>query len=77
MEKTRASESRRKFLKAVPVAVAGAVTTKAWAQGQQTQGPVNAEASRRRESRPHVRDALRAFAVVRAERRPAFPQRLR
>jgi len=41
--KKDASESRRKFLKAVPVAVAGAVTTKAWAQGQQTQGPVNAD----------------------------------
>ncbi len=37
--------SRRKFLTAVPVAVAGAVTSKAWAQGQgaQNAGPVTAE----------------------------------
>jgi len=36
--------SRRKFLKTVPAAVAGAVTTKAWAQGRGgPQGPVTAD----------------------------------
>jgi Asp-tRNA(Asn)/Glu-tRNA(Gln) amidotransferase A subunit family amidase len=35
--------SRRSFLKAVPVAVAGAVTSKAFAQGQAPAGPVTAE----------------------------------
>ena len=37
--------SRRKFLTTVPVAVAGAVATKAFAQGQgqQAQGPIKAE----------------------------------
>jgi len=36
-------ESRRKFLKTVPAAVAGAVATSAYAQGQQNVGPVKAE----------------------------------
>lgn len=35
--------SRRKFLKAVPAAVAGAVATNAWAQGQRASGPVSRE----------------------------------
>ena len=34
--------SRRKFLKTVPVAVAGAVATRAWAQGQAPAGPISA-----------------------------------
>ena len=34
--------SRRKFLKAAPVAVAGAVATRAWAQGQAPAGPITA-----------------------------------
>jgi Asp-tRNA(Asn)/Glu-tRNA(Gln) amidotransferase A subunit family amidase len=40
-----ASSSRRRFLKAVPSVVAGAVTTKAWAQGRggQPAGPVKPE----------------------------------
>jgi len=36
-------DSRRKFLKAVPAAVAGAVATSAYAQGQQAVGPVKSE----------------------------------
>jgi Asp-tRNA(Asn)/Glu-tRNA(Gln) amidotransferase A subunit family amidase len=36
------STSRRKFLKAVPAAVAGAVATRAWAQGQAPAGPISA-----------------------------------
>jgi Asp-tRNA(Asn)/Glu-tRNA(Gln) amidotransferase A subunit family amidase len=35
--------SRRKFLKVVPAAMAGAVAGKAWAQGRGTPGPVNAD----------------------------------
>ncbi len=45
MAKPSSSESRRKFLKSVPVAVAGVVATKAFAQGQgQNTGPVSADA---------------------------------
>ena len=46
MAKRTASESRRKFLKAVPAAVAGAVGAKVLAQAPapQNTGPVNAEA---------------------------------
>ena len=36
-------ESRRKFLKAVPAAVAGAVAAKTYAQGPPTTGPVKPE----------------------------------
>lgn len=45
MSAGRIRNSRRNFLKAVPVAVAGAVTPKAWAQGQgpQNAGPVTAD----------------------------------
>ena len=45
MAATRDRESRRKFLTAVPAAVAGAVATKALAQGQagQNAGPIKAE----------------------------------
>src|SRR5258707_6080851 len=39
----KASSSRRRFLKAVPAAMAGAVASKAWAQGQAPQGPVTAD----------------------------------
>jgi len=35
--------SRRRFLKAVPAAVAGAVATRAWAQGQGPSGPISTE----------------------------------
>jgi len=35
--------SRRRFLKAVPAAMAGAVATKAWAQGQGPAGPISPE----------------------------------
>ncbi len=35
--------SRRRFLKAVPAAVAGAVATNAWAQGQGPAGPISAD----------------------------------
>ena len=48
-------ESRRKFLKVVPAAVAGAVATKVYAQGGRggPAGPVNADRSRpRRHSTP-------------------------
>lgn len=37
------NETRRKFLKTVPVAVAGAVATKAFAQGQAPAGPITPE----------------------------------
>ena len=44
MANKSSNESRRKFLKVVPAAVAGAVATKAFAQGPpQTAGPVTAE----------------------------------
>ncbi len=43
MSKETSRQSRRRFLKAVPVAVAGAVATKTFAQGQQNAGPVNAD----------------------------------
>ena len=45
-------ESRRKFLKVVPTAVAGAVAAKAYAQGPpQNTGPVTADIVRRRPRR--------------------------
>src|SRR5262245_51841235 len=44
MQKKTSAESRRKFLKAVPAAVAGAVATKAIAQGPpQVAGPIKPE----------------------------------
>jgi Asp-tRNA(Asn)/Glu-tRNA(Gln) amidotransferase A subunit family amidase len=41
--RTSGQASRRKFLKVVPVAVAGAVASKAWAQGPPQPGPVTAD----------------------------------
>ena len=45
MSAANVRKSRRNFLKAVPVAVAGAVASKSWAQGQGSQnaGPVTAD----------------------------------
>ena len=60
MAAARDRESRRKFLNAVPAAVAGAVATKALAQGQggQAAGPVKPE----------------TIDCAREDRRPRLPQ---
>lgn len=41
MKQPQSRQSRRKFLTAVPAAVAGAVAAKTYAQGQQAPGPIN------------------------------------